>query len=310
MAILFRPSFPIDHTHWIPVLKTVFAGQDFRIAPNIGNPADIHYIIGWRLSAGDRDGWPNLKAVLTLGAGVNQYTGHPEFPQNARLIRMLDPGLRQSMTEYVTGFVLRFHRQIDQYAVPGDIMDWNPPIPALAKDRTVGIMGIGDLGRACLDALKPFGFQLKGWSRTPKTYEGMRCFAGPKDLQAFLNNTDILVCLLPLTPETRGILNKDTLGQLPSGAYVINAGRGQHIVDHDLLTMLDKGHIAHAALDVFSKEPLPQDHVFHAHPRVIVTPHIAAISMPHTAGPVLKESIDLLESGKMPAGLVDMECGY
>lgn len=309
MTLLFRPHFPIDYTHWIPALKCTFADMDLRIFPDSGDPGEIEYLILWRLAEGDRKGWPRLKAVLSLSAGVNQYIGHPEFPAGARLIRMLDPGLRQSMTEYICSFVLRFHRRHDDYG-PGVALDWDPPIPSLAGARAVGIMGLGDLGAACLERLKPFGFRLRGWARTPKQIEGVTCFAGKGQLAAFLAETDILVCLLPLTRETENILSRKTLALLPQGASVINAARGGHIVDEDLIALLESGHLYRAALDVFRKEPLPGNHPFYTHPQIIVTPHIAAVTMPQTAAPVLRKSIEMLARGDDPPGLVDFEKGY
>lgn len=311
MATLFRPLLPIDHTHWIPALETLFKDEDFRIEPETGDPADIHYLITWRLAEGDKERFPNLKAVLSLSAGVNQYTGHPEWPEHAALIRMLDPGLKQSMTEYVTGFVLRFHREHDHFTAAGRNTDWSDVIvPAMATERRVGFMGIGDLGLACINSLRPFGFQLRGWSRNLKNIDGVQCFAGREQLKAFMVETDILVCLLPLTKETEDILNKETMGMLPQRASVINAARGKHIVDDDLISLLDSGHLSMAALDVFRKEPLPDDHPFWDHPKIIVTPHIAAVTMPQTAAQVIKETIELIEKGGKPAGLVDLTRGY
>ncbi len=309
MAILFRPFFPVDHTHWVPALQKEFAGYDLRIAPDYGADEDIEYLIVWRLEKQDTDRFPNLKAVLSLSAGVNQYIGHPGFPRGAQLVRMLDPGLKQSMTEYVSGFVLRFHRRHDDYT-SGAPLDWTPPIPALASQCSVGIMGLGDLGLACLEALRPFGFKLRGWSRTQKTIEGVTCFAGDRGLGKFLMQTDILVCLLPLTPETEDILNRDTMARLPQGASIINAARGKHIVEQDLIDLLDSGHLYRAALDVFRKEPLPEDHPFLGHGKIIATPHIAAMTMPLTAAPVLRAAIEKLEAGEKPAGLVDLDKGY
>lgn len=309
MAVLFRPFFPVDHTHWVPALQQELESFDLRIAPEAGAPEDIEYLIVWRLEKEDVNRFPNLKAVLSLSAGVNQYIGHPGFPRGAKLIRMLDPGLKQSMTEYVAGFVLRFHRRHDDFA-DGAPLDWAPPIPALASDRAVGIMGLGDLGLACLEALRPFGFMLRGWSRAPKSIQGVSCFAGKGQLGAFLEGTDILICLLPLTDETQDILNRETLSRLPRGASVINVARGRHLVDEDLLALLDNGHLYRAALDVFREEPLPEGHYFLTHPKVIATPHIAAITMPQTAAPVLRRSIEQLKTGEIPAGLVNISRGY
>lgn len=311
MAILFRPYFPYDTEIMLDKLKGAFDNQDLRITPDIGDPADIHYIIGWGFMKGDKTNWPNLKAFLSLSAGVNQYIGHPEFPQKGDLIRMIEPGLTDSMTEYIAAYILRFHRELDineRDAINQN--DWTAHAPKLAKDRHVGFLGLGTLAEATIKKLKPFGFQFSGWSRSSKTIEGVTSYYGDDQLDEFLSQTEILICLLPLSDETRGILNKDTLEKLPKGAYVINVARGPHIIDQDLITLIDNNHISGAALDVFHKEPLPKDHQFWAHPKIAVTPHVAGVTIPETAIPVLKRTIEEIENGQTPAGYVDPGKGY
>lgn len=312
MALLFRPLIPVDYSHWIPALQQAAAahGHDLRIAPDIGDPEDIEYLIAWRLEEGDRTAWPNLKAILSLSTGVNQYIGHPEMPDGARLVRMIDPGLTRSMAEYVTSFVLRFHREHDRITGAGTDVHWGGIMPKLAHQRRVGIMGMGILGQACAAALRPFGFGLQGWSQSPKVIEGVDHFAGSVHLPDFLRTSEILVNLLPLTAATENILNRDTLSQLPRGACLINVARGKHLVEEDLLSLMDEGQIAYAALDVFRREPLAANHPFRKQPRILVTPHIAAITMPDTAIPVLLDVIRMMEAGENPAGLVDPERGY
>lgn len=309
-TVLFRPTFDFDRPVWVPALRQGLTGHDVRIAPEeTGDPADIDYLVLWRLTAGDRTGWPNLKAVLSLSAGVNQFMGHPEMP-DVPLIRMIEPGLEHGMAEYVASMVLRFHRDHDRLRQEQDDKRWTPYIPPLATARTVGFMGMGHMAQACIDVLKPFGFALRGWSRSPRHYDDVECFSGEGSLSRFLAGTDILVCLLPHTPETENILNRQTLAQLPRGACLINAARGRLLVDADLLAALDDGHIARAALDVFHKEPLPSDHSFWIHRNIVITPHIAAISIPDTGALSLKKAIDQLEQGEKPEGLVDLTKGY
>ncbi|MGZ9109195.1 MAG: 2-hydroxyacid dehydrogenase [Micavibrio sp.] len=309
MAVLFRPLIPVDNLHWVPLLKETLKPFDMRIWPEQGDPAEITYMVAWKVFPGDANAWPNLKAILSLSAGVNQYIGHPDFPKGAQLIRMIEPGLSQGMMEYVVSYVLRFHKQHDQMRALAKA-PWGSVIPKLSRECRVGIMGMGEMGTACARALGALGFVVNGWSRTAKTLPHVKSFAGAEQLDEFLQQTDILVCLLPLTSETRDILNRDTLSRLPRGACVINAARGKHLVEEDLLELLNSNHIAQAALDVFREEPLPQNHPFWAHPRIHITPHLSAITMPFTAAQSLKQSIQQIERGERPAGWVDMAKGY
>lgn len=309
-AILFRPVVDSDLTDWVPVLNEVFKGRDFRVWPDVGNVQEIHYLISWKLHDGDAGSYPNLKAVLALGAGVNQYIGHPEMPRGSQLVRMIDPLLDRGMAEYIASYVLRFHRDHDMLDACAVKKEWHDYTPLLAAQRRVGFMGLGKMVQAAIDLLRPFGFQIKGWSRTQKEIDGADCSAGPQGLKNFLAQTDILVCLLPLTTETENILNHKTLSLLPRGSFLINAGRGKHLVEEDLIPLLESGHIARAALDVFRKEPLESDHPFWTHPKIHVTPHVAAVTFPHSGSQALLKTIVDIESGRMPEGLVDFKRGY
>jgi len=308
-TILFRPFFDFDQTDWVPILPGIFKDHDLRIWPAVGNPEDIEYLILWRLAPGDKTAWPNLKAILSISTGVNQYIDHPDMP-DVPLIRMIEPGLGQGMAEYVTNFVMQFHTGAVSLQRAQAQGAWIPYIPTLAPQRRVGFLGLGHMARACIAALQPLGFSLRGWARTQYDLNGVECFSGKEGFEAFLRNTDILVCLLPLTPETQDIINARTLAMLPRGASLINAARGKHVVDEDLLSALDSGHIAHAALDVFRKEPLPEHHHFWTHPNVHVTPHIAAVTIPATGAQALLKAVKTIEAGETPPGLVDISRGY
>lgn len=309
MAVLFRPVVPVDYSHWSPVLREMLDPYDLCIAPEEIDPARVTYLAGWKLFPGDATMWPNLKAVLGFGAGVNQYVGHPEFPRHAALIRMIEPGLSQQMKEYVLSYVLRFHREHDRLR---DLATgpWNSTIPRPARERRIGIMGLGEMGGACANALQQLGFPVLGWSRSAKNLPGIDVFSGRDGLKPFLARSDILVCLLPLTKETENILSSHTLGHLPRGACLINAARGKHLVEEDLLPLLDSGHLDQVALDVFREEPLPPAHPFWTHPRLHITPHLAAVTCPPTGGRSLKNSIDMIERGERPPGWVDLDRGY
>jgi glyoxylate/hydroxypyruvate reductase len=223
---------------------------------------------------------------------------------------MVEPGLTAGMSEYVVLAVLNHHRFMLDYAAQRRERIWEeiPQLPAEA--RQVGMLGLGVLGRDALDKLKPFGFKLAGWSRSPKSITGVTCFHGPGGLDEFLAGTDILVCLLPLTPETEDILNRETFSKLPAGAAVVSAGRGRQVVETDLLEALDSGQIGGATLDVFRDEPLPQDHPFWEHPRVFMTPHIASMTVPETAVRAVVANIQRLQSGEALQHVVDLKRGY
>ncbi len=306
MAILFRPFLPVDKTHWIPALRAGLGNMDFRIWPDCGDPAEIEYLICWGVKEEDKTGWPNLKAILSLRAGFDRwFVGNPYLPENVPLVRMIDPGLIASMTEYVCAYVLRFHRNLDDLENSRDDSLWSGIVVRLASERSIGIMGMGELGAACAKALVSLGFRVRGWSRHRKSLPNVESFAGQAELDKFLEKSEILVCLLPLTSETENILCAETFGKLPRGAYLINAARGAHVADQDLMDALDSGQLAGAALDVFRKEPLPQDHPFRAHPKITITPHISAITNPVTGTAVLRRTIEAIGAGKKPPGLYD-----
>ncbi|MCB9978199.1 MAG: glyoxylate/hydroxypyruvate reductase A [Rhodospirillales bacterium] len=310
MAVLFRPFFSIDDPVWVPALREALGDLDFRVWPDCGDPADITAIVGWEVFPEDRNSWPNLKVILSLRAGVERFLSSPHYPPGVKLVRMIDPGLTEGMREYVAAFVLRFHRDIDRVETDAAAGEWPSSIPVGAAQRTVGFLGFGHLGQACVPVLQPFGFRLRGWSLSKKSVPGVESFTGPESFESFLAGTDILVCLLPLTPETENCLNAHTLGLLPRGAYLINAARGRHLVEGDLIPLLDSGHLGGAALDVFRREPLPAGHPFHAHPKIIVTPHISAITIPQTGALIIRQSLETILGGEDPPGLVDFAKGY
>jgi glyoxylate/hydroxypyruvate reductase len=249
-----------------------------------------------------------LKAALSLWAGVEKIVGNPTL--TAPLCRMVDPGLTEGMVEYVTGHALRYHLGLDAMLAAQDGRWHTRLAPPLARNRTLGILGLGALGTACAHALAGLGFRVLGWSRRPAEISGVTCLSGPEGLPALLAEAQILVTLLPATRETDGLLDAERLACLPHGARLINPGRGTLIDDAALLAALDTGQVAHATLDVFREEPLPPDHPFWAHPHVTVTPHVAAATRPETAAPVIAENIRRGEAGAPFLHLVDRNAGY
>ena len=271
-------------------------------------PADIDYVV-YSPSSTLQDFTPytHCKAVLSLWAGVEKIVGNESLTQP--LCRMVDSGLRQGMVEWVVGHTLRYHLGIDQHIINPD-RSWREIHPPLARDRPVTILGLGALGQACAVALTALNFPVSGWSRRSKHIHGITCHHGSDGLQAALQSAEILILLLPDTPETEHVINAQTLMQMPRGATIINPGRGPLIDDAALLSALEQGHISAACLDVFRVEPLPQDHPYWQLPNVTVTPHIASGTRPATAAEVLVENIVRGENGAPFLHLVDRTAGY
>ncbi|HIP23125.1 MAG TPA: glyoxylate/hydroxypyruvate reductase A [Rhodobacteraceae bacterium] len=272
-------------------------------------PETVDYIVYSPLGpVQDFSPYTRLKAVLSLWAGVERIVGNKTL--QAPLCRMVDGGLKKGMAEWVAGHCLRYHLGMDAHIVNLSHTWRSGMAPPLAEDRTIGILGLGELGQACAEALNCLGFKVAGWSRHQKNIEGIDCYAGPDGLKALLAQTKILVLLLPQTQETTHILNARTLALLPKGACILNPGRGPLINDEALLAALNTNHIAHATLDVFSKEPLPQAHPYWAHPNVTVTPHIASETRPKSAAQVIAANIARGESGTPLLFQVNQSLGY
>lgn len=251
--------------------------------------------------------YTRCKAVLSLWAGVERIVGNATLTQP--LCRMVDPALTEGMVEWVTGHALRHHLSLDRYIV-NPAREWDPTCPPLARERQVAMLGIGALGEACARALQALRFNVTGWSRSPREVPGLACRHGQDGLRAALSGADIIVTLLPRTPETENLLNAETFGWMKPGAVILNPGRGALIDDDALLSALDCGQVGHATLDVFRVEPLPGDHPFWTHPRVTVTPHIAADTRPATSAQVIAENIRRGEAGEPFVNLVDRIRGY
>jgi glyoxylate/hydroxypyruvate reductase A len=273
------------------------------------DPATVDYIV-YAPNSDIQDFTPytRLKAVLNLWAGVEDVVHNPTL--SVPLARMVDAGLTEGMVEWVAGHVLRHHLGMDAH-IKGQDGIWRAGIvPPLARDRTVAVLGLGVLGTACAQALAALRFRVLGWSRSAKEIDGVTTAAGAAGLASVLGQAEIVVLLLPDTPATANTLNAETLALLPAGAVVINPGRGTLIDDDALIDALDRGHLAHATLDVFRQEPLPAEHPFWAHPKITVTPHIASETRPITAARVIAENIRRGEAGLPFLHLVNRDLGY
>ena len=274
------------------------------------DPDEFTYALVWKPEPGALAQYRNLKVIFSVGAGLDHLKPAGVLPEGVPVVRMVEPGLTAGMVEYVLYQVLRFHRFMPEYAAQQREGVWEGIIQLPAAERTVGILGVGELGTACAKALEQIGFQLCGWSRTPKSIPGVDCFHGRDQLSEMLARSEILVCLLPLTEETSGILNLETFNHMPRGACVINVGRGGCQVDGDILAALDSGQLRGAALDVFEQEPLPRDSGMWAHPGVTITPHVASMTLPSSCAEAVYENIQRCRRGQPLLHLADMSRGY
>jgi len=308
MTFLYKAN-PVRGALWAQLFAQKAPQQTFRIWPDMGDPAQVHFLAAWEPPRDIERLFPNLKLLFSVGAGVDQFD-FAALPPELPVVRMVEPGIVSAMVEYVSFAVLGLHRDMPHYQRQQRCGEWRemPVVPA--SRRRVGVLGLGSLGQAVLAQLRGFGFDCAGWSRSRHTVEGVRCFAGSQELPAFLARTDILVCLLPLTPATRGMLNADLFAALPRGAGLVHVGRGPHLVADDLLAALESGQIGDAVLDVCNPEPLPGEHPFWQHPHIWLTPHIASMTQPESAVEVVLDNLRRFEAGEPLLGLVDRARGY
>ncbi|MBR0680880.1 glyoxylate/hydroxypyruvate reductase A [Roseomonas eburnea] len=308
MAFLYKAD-PVRGAEWARLFAERRPDLPFHVWPETGDPAAVRFLAAWVPPADLATRFPNLEVVFSVGAGVDQFD-LAALPPHLPLVRMVEPGIIGGMVEYVTMSVLALHRDLPAYLGQQREEVWKPIRVRPAARRRVGLLGLGELGRAVLAALAPFGFALSGWGRSRRVIPGVTCHAGAAELPAFLAGCDILVCLLPLTEETRGILRRDLFAHLPEGAALVNAGRGGHLAQQDLLDALGSGRLSAAILDVAEPEPLPPGHPFWSHPRIWLTPHVASMTQPETAVEAVLENLDRHARGEGLVGLVDRRLGY
>jgi len=276
---------------WLETLQELLPELRCCLWEKPGDPMAVQYAAVWRPPPGGLARFWNLRAVFSIGAGVDHVLNDPEYPVSIPLYRTVAPDLVQRMSEFVLLHVLRYHRRLPEFECLQSLARWDQLISPPARERVVGVMGLGTIGKAVAQALQKSGFQVRGWARSMHEVAGVRCFAGSEQLTAFLGDCEILLCLLPLTAETNGILKRDLFDALPRGAFLINVGRGEHLVEHDLLHALDSGQLAGAALDVFRQEPLPPEHPFWQRPEIALTPHVASLIDPIIGSKILAANI-------------------
>jgi len=307
-ALIFYSEFD-DPEAWKKTLTRELPDLDFYTDPKAVDAERVHYALTWKPPAGFFATFPNLKLVTNLGAGVDSLVGRSDLP-DVPISRLSDTGMVSLMTSYVLFAAIRYARGIPIFERAQRRREWHYVHPRALSDIRVGVLGLGELGTPAAQALAGVGFDVRGWSRNLKQIPGVHCSAGIDTLDAFLQDTEILIVLLPLTPETRGLIDAERLSLLPWGAKLINASRGAVVDEPALIAALSSGQIAEATLDVFTVEPLPKDHVFWGMDNVLITPHLASITVPEAAAREVAESIRLIRQGLPPLHRIDPRRGY
>lgn len=292
-----------DFAELLPEAEVVVWQEGARIAP-------CDYAVLWMPPEGLLAELAHVKAIFLTGAGADAILKYGDALPPVPIIRLGDAGMAIQMAEYVAHYVLRYFRRFDEYEKQARAGTWAQLTQHRKEDFSVGVMGMGVLGMRAIEALLPFGFPVRGWSRTAKQAAGVQCFSGADGLDEFLSGTRVLVCMLALTPDTANLLDRSRLSMLPQGAYLINVARGAHVAEPDLLALVRSGHIAGAALDVFRNEPLPAPHPFWDEPRITITPHISALTIRTESIRQMVGKIHSLENGEPVADVVDRTRGY
>jgi glyoxylate/hydroxypyruvate reductase A len=284
--------------------------EDIREHPNVGNPEDIDVCIVFRMPPGYLKAFRNLKMISTTGAGVDHYLLDPDLPRNIPMVRVIDRDFGARMADYVLTWIMFHHREVAHFQAAQQRQEWAYKPIRSASDIRVGVMGLGQMGSLTARRLVHLGYKVNGWARSPHQVEGVQCFAGLDGFGKFLSDIEILVNLLPLTKETRGILSKSTYDRMPKGGVMITSGRGGHLNEADTLAALDSGQLRAATIDAFPVEPLPKGHPFWTHPKVNVTPHCSSTPSPETIVNAFVENVRRFRSGRPLQNVVDFARGY
>ena len=299
-----------DMSDWLTALHSIDPTLNVEVWPEISDPRAVKYVVSWNQPPHVLDQFPNLMCISSIGAGVEHLLNDTTRPVGIPVVRLIEDDLKQSMAEYVMLGALEYFRRCSDYRLHQEQAKWEElKIPHISQPG-IGIMGFGEIGQYVAGKLSDFGFQVHAWNRSRKGTGDIQVFSGRGELGKFLKNSSVLVCLLPLTSETKGILNAQTFSQMPSRAYLINVGRGGHLVDDDLLSALDSGQLSGALLDVFNEEPLPKQHPFWSHEKITVTPHIASVTNPGSASAQIVENYRRALNDKPLLNPVDIDNGY
>jgi glyoxylate/hydroxypyruvate reductase A len=294
---------------WRAALAMHFGDFKFSMAGDTENPENVDIALVWTIPDGGLERFINLRAILSLGAGVNQLDP-TRLPAHVPLARLVDPSLTRTMVDYAKTAVYRYHRRFHEFERLSRHSEWKFIPPTLTRDTSVALLGLGELGREIAGALRHEGFKVLGWSRTPKQLNNIQTFTGRDGLASMVAESDIIINVLPLTDDTRHILRRELFSHCRRGACLINMGRGLHLVEADLLEAIDDRIIADATLDVGTVEPIPPAHPFWNHPHILVTPHVAGLSMPETASKAIAENIRKAMAGERLLHQVDLGRGY
>jgi glyoxylate/hydroxypyruvate reductase A len=309
VALLLKPASE-PAASWIAEFQRLLPELEVRVWPAVGDPESIEYALVANLPPGELHQFPNLRMIVSLPVGLDHLLNDPLLPKHVPMTRCISPAGDPMMTEFALLHVLRHHRQLPAYLELQRRASWHKLPQPTASERRVGVMGLGAISGAVARALAACGFDVAGWARTPKHIDGVRAYAGSGEREAFLQRSDILVCLLPATSVTRGMLNKSTFAQLPRDAAVINLARGDLLVETDLIAALDARHLSAATLDVTIEEPLPAESPLWSHPRITITPHVGGVVRASISAPVVADNIQRLLEGAPLLNRVDVEAGY
>lgn len=299
-----------DPAPWRAALAQELPDAPFHVFPDLPDPASVTAAIVWKPPAGFFAPFINLRLVVNLGAGVDSLVRRDDLPAGVPIARLSDPGMVALMTSYVLFAVIRYARDIDRFEAAQRAGEWRYIAPRPLYEVKVGLLGLGELGQAAADALARLGLDVTGWSRGAKTVPGIRSVHGEAALDALIATSDILVIMLPLTPETEGLIGEPQLRRMPPGAKLVNVARGPIVDEQALIAALSDGHLGGATLDVFAREPLPSDSPLWRMPNVLITPHLASIPVPEASAKVVAESIRRVRRGEPPLHLADPARGY
>ncbi len=299
-----------DPENWEKALKNQHPGMNVFVYPEDHDKEEVEFALTWNHPRGLFKNYPNLKVIASMGAGVDHILSDEALPEGIQITKVVDDTLTEDMGDFVLSQVMNHIRSLHYYVKAQKEKKWEKFQYKRPQDIKVGIMGLGVLGNEVADKLHKNFFQVYGWSRTEKSCDHVTSYHGKDQLEEFLNNSEILVCLLPLTEETENILNADLFDMLPEGAYVINVARGEHLVEHDLIKMIDNGHLSGASLDVFREEPLPEEHPFWDHEKINITPHIASLTKPESVAGQIAENYDRMKDEEPLKNKVEKEKGY